>query len=68
MTLPLPFLRRRPEPRPVLVSVTNRYLCPAGEPVRRVCLVRLPSGELVERPIREERLIAAGIVSAAVAA
>jgi hypothetical protein len=59
----LPFMRRT-APRPVLVSLTNRWaVCPDGQ-VRRECLVRLPDGELALRPVSDARLVALGAVAA----
>ncbi len=60
----LPFLRRPAAPRPVLVNITNRWTrCPDGQ-LRRECVLRLPSGELVVRPVSDERLVRIGAVAA----
>jgi hypothetical protein len=56
---------RRSVPAPVLVSVSSRYVPGADGQWRRVCVLQLPCGELVERPVSDERLVALGVVAVA---
>lgn len=60
--------KRRRAPRPRIVSLTNHFaVAPAGapEPFLRTCVVRLPDGQLVKRPVPESTLLRLGLVVAA---
>ena len=57
-------LRRRRVARPRILSLTNHFVVtPDG--FRRDCLVQLPDGSRVIRPVRESTLLALGLVVAA---
>lgn len=61
MTLPL--IRRRRVAAPVLVSLTNHWtVCADGE-LRRDCLIQMPDGATVLRPVSDARLAALGVAA-----
>lgn len=62
MTLPR-LLGRTARQRPVLVSVTTHF-AKVGDDYLRECVVRMPDGSLVKRPVREARLVELGAVAA----
>lgn len=62
MTLPR-FGRPSRQTRPVLVSITTHFR-KVGDDFLRECVVRMPDGSLVRRPVAESRLVALGAVAA----
>jgi hypothetical protein len=65
MTLPRLLGRPARQPRPVILSLTNHFVVAPGGDFRRECVVRMPDGRRVVRPVPESRLLELGLVAVA---